>query len=83
MQVNNELDTRPVVDIWPVVALAHKYVIYRVLVPFDEYNFSNTRKRGGRVSNSTNYYANALQTLRTLLFTGAKFSKISELYKIC
>ena len=35
MQINNELDTRPEVDIWRVVALAHKYAIYRLSVSFD------------------------------------------------
>ena len=42
MQVNNKLDTRPVVDIWPVVALMHKYAIYRLSVSFDVYGFSTT-----------------------------------------
>ena len=42
MQVNNKLDTRPVVDIWPVVAPVHKYAIYRLLVSFDVYGFSTT-----------------------------------------
>ena len=42
MQVNNKLHTRPVVDIWPVVALTHKYAIYRLSVSFDVYSFSTT-----------------------------------------